>query len=373
MKNVKPLKIIKVQLAILLFLIISPALLLNTLRFTRYFLIRISNIRSNKDAFFSKDSTKDGLHKLDRIHSQLPSEYKSFVVWKTKNFNSEFTTIQGPYNSRKSNSELIDGSVWFFGGSTIWGYGVSDSQTIPSQYNSLTGIPVYNFGELGWNSRQSLNQLISSLGDQYKPSLMVFYEGVNDVFYQCRKENKYLPSHSREIFLKNSINSPLSMIGKSTLRYIYEPYKIVINKFSLNPNWVKSSPNYDCHLNANKALTIAQHFVKNWHTAYLLADTNKVPFYGILQPTLFSTKTDFDYSNDAQGKKLYILKKQYEAVYPLIIEELKKECLMNKDFCNSIVDGTKWLISQNDVFIDFCHLNLKGNKIVAKQIADLLK
>ena len=84
--------------------------------------------------------------------------------------------------------------MWFFGGSTMWGTGASDSQTIPSHFNSLTNMSVYNFGQGGWNSRQSLNQLINAIGDNNNPSVVIFYDGVNDI-QQCRSEIKILPAH----------------------------------------------------------------------------------------------------------------------------------------------------------------------------------
>ena len=47
----------------------------------------------------------------------------------------------------------------------MWGTGASDNQTIPSHFHELTNKNVFNFGETGWASRQSLNQLISLIGD----------------------------------------------------------------------------------------------------------------------------------------------------------------------------------------------------------------
>ena len=97
--------------------------------------------------------------------NKIPTIYRSFIGWRREKVNFKYTKILGPYNARKSKGESINNSVWFFGGSTMWGTGSSDNHTIPSHFNSLTNIPVYNFGETGWNSRQSLNQLINVIGD----------------------------------------------------------------------------------------------------------------------------------------------------------------------------------------------------------------
>ena len=61
-----------------------------------------------------------------------------------------------------------------FGGSTLFGYGSNDQNTIPSLYNQITGKKVLNFGDTGWHSRQSLNQLLNVIGDGYIPSKLFF-------------------------------------------------------------------------------------------------------------------------------------------------------------------------------------------------------
>lgn len=86
------------------------------------------------------------------------SIYRSFIGWNSNFFNSKNTNVRGKYLKRLSLGEEIENSSWFFGGSTMWGQGATDFGTIPSQFYKLTGQKVYNFGELGWNSRQSINQ-----------------------------------------------------------------------------------------------------------------------------------------------------------------------------------------------------------------------
>ena len=76
----------------------------------------------------------------------------------------------------------FDDSTWFFGGSTMAGSGVDDLNTIPSLYSKLTNENVINFGVPGWNSRQSLNLLINLLSAGYKPSKVIFYDGINEIY-----------------------------------------------------------------------------------------------------------------------------------------------------------------------------------------------
>lgn len=77
-------------------------------------------------------------------------------------------------------------TVWFFGGSTIFGIGQRDDHTIPSviaRAAQADGIRIraLNFGVPGyvnWQSTERFEQAITS--DLAKPDLVVFYDGVND-------------------------------------------------------------------------------------------------------------------------------------------------------------------------------------------------
>ena len=57
-----------------------------------------------------------------------------------------------------------------------------------------------------------------------------------------------------------------------------------------------------------------------------------------------------------------------KAVYPQIINEINTVCKSKKDFCESLVAGRKWLKDVPNIFIDYVHVNSKGNSIIANKI-----
>ena len=202
MKNY--LKLISINLILLFCLIIIPAVIFKLFKIGKSKFSTIQYIDSR--AYYPTYKNKDFALKLLNDLKKLTTEYKSFVGWRRNNFSSKYTTIKGPYRTRKSTGEFIKNSTWFFGGSTMWGHGASDGQTIPSFYNQITSLPVYNFSETSWNSRQSLNQFFNLIGDQQKPSVVIFFDGVNDVFQQCRTEISSLPAHGYEVKIKDSLS-----------------------------------------------------------------------------------------------------------------------------------------------------------------------
>jgi hypothetical protein len=74
----------------------------------------------------------------------------------------------------------LNGSIWFFGGSTTFGYGVTDQETIPAQLEKLLKTRVYNFGRGYFYSAQE-NQLFRQyLKAGHRPSLAIFLDGINE-------------------------------------------------------------------------------------------------------------------------------------------------------------------------------------------------
>ena len=368
-------KIFRINAFILLIFVVSPALLYQIyVKFrSGFFASLIDPSVVQPGAYYPTYINKKFSIQLFNEYSKIAYRYRSYIGWRKKKINSEYINISGPYNARKSTGESLDNSTWFFGGSTMWGFGSSDSQTIPSHFNSLTNNPVYNFGESSWNSRQSLNQLINVIGDNHNPSKVIFYEGVNDVINLCRSEVQSFPAHSNEKRIQKALNP--EQAHKRISKFIFLSYIKLAKKlsFQLIDDEQSYSKPFDCDTNQLKALSIAQHLLNNWRTAYALSKSKGFEFFGILQPTLFSTKTNSQYfvAKEIKNNSLYV--NQYKTVYPLILKEMERSCESDPDFCSKIINGTDWLNGMNNIFIDFCHVNSLGNKRIAERLKSLLK
>ena len=367
-------KVIFINITLIGIFLTSPALFFQLYLKLKPVLFKQFNQTSDPKAYYPTYSNKEFSIELMNELSKLPTiPYRSFIGWRMEKLNFKYTNISGPYNGRKSKGESLNNSVWFFGGSTMWGWGTSDNQTIPSHFNSLTNIPVYNFAENSWTSRQSLNQLINAIGDNNNPSVVIFYEGVNDIHQQCRHEIKSLPAHSREIQIQNALKQLPNTEGITN--FILSPYRAIHRKLRIQSPVVNRSQTkvYDCDINEAKARLVAQHLVNNLYTAHALSKSKSFEFYSILQPNLFTTKTNSEYFPPDKVKENLELEIQYRIVYPLILKEIDKYCEFDKDFCSSFINGTDWLDGTNNIFIDFCHINSLGNKVIAQRLKSLLK
>lgn len=91
-------------------------------------------------------------------------------------------------------------AVFFMGGSAAWGSGARDEGTIPSHLAGMLcdrGIPatVTNYGESGYTNTQELVTLVLELRAGRVPDLVVFYDGVNDVYSSYQNGVPGLPQN----------------------------------------------------------------------------------------------------------------------------------------------------------------------------------
>jgi lysophospholipase L1-like esterase len=83
--------------------------------------------------------------------------------------------------------------VWFFGGSTVFGWGLPDNYTIPSllQDRLQRALPdrrvrIVNFGQPYWFTSSELALFVALLRNEAKPTAAVFLDGLNDTVWSLQ-------------------------------------------------------------------------------------------------------------------------------------------------------------------------------------------
>jgi lysophospholipase L1-like esterase len=249
----------------------------------------------------------------------------------------------------------------------MYGYGVSDDQTIPAYYQSISGNRSVNFGVSGYTSRQSLNLLLSLLALGYRAKAIIFYDGINEL-HSCVKERVFWSTHAEE----NNIAKRLSN-GDSVFAHLWEfalkPIRIIRNMN--NPSGRFPSPYMHSKCVAMPAASIvARQLLLNWSAAEAVAASKRIPFFAVLQPTLNTVGSKPRYfSPDPYWKQMnqdvYV---QIRALLPVD----KHQNLHDIHSRNFTIDGTKWIDSSDVVFIDDGHLGPSGNRFIALRINRLI-
>jgi hypothetical protein len=129
---------------------------------------------------------------IDELLSERPLAYETFTQFMERPFRSQYINVaaagfrfsahQGPWplDPRAFN-------VFVFGGSTTFGYGVADSETIPSQLQEelrrRTGQPIniYNFGRSYYYSTQERILFEKLLTENQRPQLAIFIDGLGSI------------------------------------------------------------------------------------------------------------------------------------------------------------------------------------------------
>jgi lysophospholipase L1-like esterase len=118
-------------------------------------------------------------------------DWKPYVYWQRKPFQGDYINV-GEEGIRKTwqpdDPRAAHGrEIFMFGGSTLWGSGARDGHTIPSELARLFAndgmeTAITNFGETGYVTTQEVIRLTLELQKGNVPRLVIFYDGVNDVF-----------------------------------------------------------------------------------------------------------------------------------------------------------------------------------------------
>jgi len=257
----------------------------------------------------------------------------------------------------------------FYGGSTMWGFGVSDANTIPSRFARFSKtILARNFGQQAYVSRQELNYLLTNVVRGRIGNVVVFYDGNNDAFWECQSVNGPFGDA-----MTGPIRSVLTRIGQDGQIRNLAADLTIRNKIALIlPNTTALIERltgrhlgrdvyFKLYQNSSNvcrdpaiANLVAENLVRNWETASLIANQHKATFFAILQSSPYTADIRQPYYDPSHDEII-------KAVYPLI--KAKAEGF------SWFIDGTSWLNDRTDLSIDFCcHLNAKGNALIAENI-----
>ncbi|WP_165253265.1 SGNH/GDSL hydrolase family protein [Paludisphaera soli] len=124
----------------------------------------------------------------------LADRWEPFAYFRQRPFRGETITVddrgrravwQAPTGRGGGDDPRPPVRILLLGGSSLWGFGARDDQTIPSHLARLLherGIAaeVRNLSEIGYVSTQEVVALARELQAGYRPDLVLFYDGVND-------------------------------------------------------------------------------------------------------------------------------------------------------------------------------------------------
>ena len=295
--------------------------------------------------------------------NRISTSYRDFVVWRAEPYESQTVTIgsDGLRRVEQAPSASAD-EVWLFGGSAMWGVGSNDENTVPSQLSEFAEVTVSSYAQLGYVARQSLNELVNAYLTVTRQGpavrVVVFYDGVNEVLWKCRTENVAMGSaHEQEI--RGSL-----AVEDLSPRVIFQPALSLIK-------WIRDgfddrsfNSSYSCREDPERSEKVARSLVNDWISADAVARRNGDRFVAVLQPVAYLGQPNLNHL-DLFREEWKELGAQYQTVYPLI-RQYAEEAQIEFHDLSGVLD------TEEQVYIDFCHLSPNGNRLIAAELHALL-
>lgn len=296
--------------------------------------------------------------------------WQPYVYWRRNSCDGKYITVSKDGIRKTVNiSENTTGEpkirIFVFGGSAVWGTGVRNEFTIPSLISSelfKAGIhtEVVNFGESGYVSTQEIFALIHEIQKGNMPDIVVFYDGVNDVFSAYQQGEAGIPQNeNNRVKEYNALTSKKkalkvlfdSLRSLSTLRFIRE-----LTDQTITP--IPYTPDEKLRI-VSDAIDVYQ---KNLKILDRLSDEMGFKALYFWQPTIF-------------GKKFHTPYEKLEAENYGYLKEVFEEAAQKVGEMPGGTQPNVYNLSeifhdeQKPVFMDYCHVSEYGNTVVAKEIS----
>lgn len=277
--------------------------------------------------------------------------------------------------------------VFMMGGSTMWGSGVDDDETLPSQVAKALAegeqpidVDITNWGEEGWVSRQSMIQLELELERGDLPQVVVFYDGINDIFSALLNLEAGLPQNEerrRREFNLSSVNRKWDVfalaatrlnitqaLGRAMKFFAPSPYRPDLQPLArVNSDLAGYFQGVDLAQHPELPRAIVEAYRDNVEHVRKLAAAYgfNVMFYW--QPTIFD-KPELAPSEVSELETFAFLGPFYAKVGERVTVLQNSQAIPRFRDLRDLFHGRP-----GRVFIDYCHLTGEGNAIVGREIA----
>jgi hypothetical protein len=250
---------------------------------------------------------------------------------------------------RTSNSRPSTRTVWLFGGSTAFGFGVTDDQTIASNLQRLLGpdYQIINHGHLGFYSSQELALFHWLLRAGKRANVVVFLDGFNESRQPLDTPGNMEPSADEERMITISKSFPAARLARFFTKRL--PQKAAPARQANDP-----------------APMMALRYARNIDLARRLATSYDATPLFVWQPTPYDY-FDLEHDPDFQTRR---------AIYPPdpIMKPLNaqvRQTVTAADFL-FLADLFQKRVYRN-TFVDSCHYGEEASEILAKSIASAIR
>lgn len=314
--------------------------------------------------------------------------YRPYTVWSRAPFQGELIQIdeEGERRTPPGEQERPELTIWILGGSTTWGLGAPDAETIPSHLARLlaerNGVRarVRNLGEIGFVSTQEIVRLLRELQRGHRPDLVVFFDGVNDAAAAAlwpvipgSHMNLY---EIRDRFERRSGPPPLAwaLLKRTGIYHLSQRIVWMLPFRGPAPEvpWDPPAGEADIEARARQGIEI---WLENLLIVRAFARAYDFDFLFVLQPSLMVGDKILDPSEAEilSREEQNDAKRQSMEVYRAMRSELRRRLAADPEGLDRVHDLSDAFADVDEaLYFDYVHISGEGNRVLAEEIHRLI-
>jgi len=303
-------------------------------------------------------------------------DYEPFLGWDRRFFKSKYVNIDAAGVRKTWNPEFSEENpkeIYMFGGSTMWGAGARDEFTIPSWVSkklNAAGLNgrVHNYGERGYVFLQEIVQLLLLLREGQRPDLVVFYDGVNDVYAAYQAGHAGAVQNTALMRAKLSTPQPFTWASFHTgVERLIKKNSVIykaIDRIAAASQGRGTGREVAALYDEDELARLAEDIVREYgKSLLLLKDLSRIYGFEYIcfwQPVSFleNTLTEEESGSDPRIHD-ECLARLFKKVHVLLQQKPLDNCI---DLVDALANRT------HSVYFDFCHVTEEGNEIVSQRI-----
>ncbi len=299
------------------------------------------------------------------------AEWTPYSYWQTKAFTGAHINISAHLGRKTWQSSFTSDSntkplkIYMFGGSTLWGWGARDDFTIPSYLAKMLSrqydrpVQILNYGRLGYVSSQEILTLLNLLREGHRPDMVIFYDGLNDVFSAYQSGVAGLPQNemNRKLAYENSpLKNFLSYLCKQS--YLYQHLQTPKDEIrALAQNYQKDAAAYQNLL--EKTVHIYQENIK---LIRAMAKEYGFSYHFFWQPVIFTKKQHSAFEQELLNTHQFWQTFCVD-VYAHLHQTISEQAHENFSNLSTVFDN-----HSETLYVDPLHICEAGNQMVADVI-----
>jgi hypothetical protein len=251
-------------------------------------------------------------------------------------------------------------NIFVFGGSTTFGYGVADEDTIPSNIQEILtedceNVCVYNFGRASYFSAQERVLLETLIMEDQVPDMAIFIDGLNDFIVEAE-----LPLSERLAYYVRT-GDYLGFL-RATPLMVFIKNRLVSSVAQGNEDWG----------NEETVKGIISKWFINKKMTEGLAEEFGIDAYFVVQPVP-TYNYDLDYHAIAKGDESRFSDnhENYVVGYPFFVDEYTELSKAEKENIIWLVNIQKG--KRENLYVDLVHYNPEFSAEIAEEIVETVK